>query len=101
MECVDDLTRDAAAVLAAALERALHGLATAVGGAAPGWLLVAVLLHIANQVARGMGWFAILRTSYGPDPALRRRDALTCWVAGAGAGGILSARGGDAVRVLL
>ena len=35
------------------------------------------------------------------DPALRRRDAIAAWVAGAGAGGCVSARGGDAVRVLL
>ncbi len=32
---------------------------------------------------------------------VRRRDAITAWIAGAGAGGLVSARGGDAVRVLL
>ncbi len=32
---------------------------------------------------------------------LRRRDAIAAWVAGAGAGGVVSARGGDAVRVLV
>ncbi len=32
---------------------------------------------------------------------LRRRDAILAWVAGAGAGGVVSARGGDVVRVLL
>ena len=31
----------------------------------------------------------------------RRRDAIAAWVAGAGAGGVVSARGGDAVRVLV
>ena len=34
-------------------------------------------------------------------PAPRRRDVLAAWVAGAGAGGVVSARGGDAVRVLV
>ena len=32
---------------------------------------------------------------------VRRRDAIAAWVAGAGAGGLASARAGDAVRVLL
>ena len=59
-----------------------------------------MLLHLANQVARGRGWFAILRRACG-DPVLRRRDVVGAWTAGAGAGGVVSARGGDAVRVLL
>lgn len=68
--------------------------------AALGWLALGVVLHLLNQVVRGRGWFAILRRSCG-DGALRRRDAVGAWVAGAGAGGVVSARGGDAVRVLL
>jgi hypothetical protein len=68
--------------------------------AAIGWLALGVTLHLANQVARGRGWWAIVRAaSDGCRP--RRRDAVAAWVAGAGAGGIVSARGGDAVRVLL
>ena len=65
-----------------------------------GWLALGVALHLANQAVRGRGWFAILRSAC-EDPALRRRDAIGAWVAGAGAGGVVSARGGDAVRVLL
>jgi Lysylphosphatidylglycerol synthase TM region len=76
-------------------------LSAAVGGASVGWLTLAVMLHLANQVVRGRGWYAILRRTCAGDPALRRRDVLLTWVAGAGAGGVLSARGGDAVRVLL
>src|SRR5829696_8949990 len=86
---------------AAALERALAGLVDAVAGVAPGWLVLGVALHLANQVARGRGWYAVVRTACGEEPAPRRRDVLAAWVAGAGAGGIVSARGGDAVRVLL
>ena len=56
------------------------------------------LLHLANQVARGRGWYAIVRAS---SAAPRKRDVLAAWVAGAGAGGVVSARGGDAVRVLV
>jgi len=69
--------------------------------ASPGWLLLGVVLHLANQVLRGRGWYALVRAAAGADPRVRRRDAIAAWVAGAGAGGVLSARGGDAVRVLL
>jgi hypothetical protein len=69
--------------------------------AAAGWLTLGVTLHLANQVMRGRGWCAIVRTAAGDGCGPRRRDAIAAWVAGAGAGGIVSARGGDAVRVLL
>jgi Lysylphosphatidylglycerol synthase TM region len=69
-------------------------------GAAIGWLVLGVLLHLANQVARGRGWHAIVVAAPG-GAGVRRRDAVLAWIAGAGAGGIVSARGGDAVRVLL
>ncbi|MGH2967620.1 MAG: hypothetical protein ACRDK0_00950, partial [Solirubrobacteraceae bacterium] len=85
-----EVTRDAAAGLAAAIEQAVQGLAAAVGGAATGWLALGIALHLANQVVRGHGWYSILRGACGDDPALRRRDALLTWVAGAGAGGVLS-----------
>src|SRR5918992_5365593 len=90
---------EAAVELTAALERALGGFAEAVTGAAPGWLALGVVLHLANQVARGRGWCALLRSASAED--VRRRDAVAAWVAGAGAGGIASARAGDAVRILL
>jgi|SRR5215207_4160293 len=69
------------------------------GEAAAGWLLLGVALHLANQVLRGRGWYALVGAA--SDCAPRRRDAIAAWVAGAGAGGLASARGGDAVRVLL
>jgi uncharacterized membrane protein YbhN (UPF0104 family) len=90
---------DAAVELTAALERALGSFAEAVTGAAPGWLVLGVVLHLANQVARGRGWCTLLRAAGGED--VRRRGAVAAWVAGAGAGGLASARAGDAVRVLL
>ena len=71
------------------------------GDAAAGWLLLGVALHLANQVARGRGWYALVRSASDCASAPRRRDAIAAWVAGAGAGGLVSARGGDAVRVLL
>ncbi|HEX6022621.1 MAG TPA: lysylphosphatidylglycerol synthase transmembrane domain-containing protein [Solirubrobacter sp.] len=84
-----------------ALEGALAGLVEAVSGVAPGWLVLGVALHLANQVARGRGWYAVVRTACGSEHTARRRDVLAAWVAGAGAGGIVSARGGDAVRILV
>jgi uncharacterized membrane protein YbhN (UPF0104 family) len=84
---------------APAIEGALAGLVDAVAGVSPGWLVLGVLLHLMNQVARGRGWYSIVRTASGEPP--RTRDVLAAWVAGAGAGGIVSARGGDAVRVLV
>lgn len=67
---------------------------------APAWLVLGVLLHLANQLARGRGWHAVVRTALPAEP-MRRRDAIAAWVAGAGAGGLLSARGGDALRMFL
>jgi hypothetical protein len=72
------------------------------GEAAIGWLVLGVALHLGNQVLRGRGWCALVRAAAGDGGAApRRRDAIAAWVAGAGAGGLVSARGGDAVRVLL
>ena len=87
--------------VAAALERAFDGLVDAVAGVAPGWLVLGVALHLLNQVARGRGWHAVVAAACAEDAAPRRRDAVAAWVAGAGAGGVVSARGGDAVRVLV
>jgi Lysylphosphatidylglycerol synthase TM region len=69
--------------------------------AAFGWLALGVVLHLANQVTRGRGWCATVRLARPDGRPCRARDAVAAWVAGAGMGGILSARGGDAVRLLL
>ena len=76
-------------------------MANALAGASAGWLALGVLLHLANQAVRGRGWYAIVRAASPDERGLRRRDAILAWVAGAGAGGVVSARGGDVVRVLL
>src|SRR4051794_34794767 len=67
---------------------------------APAWLALGVALHLLNQLARARGWHAVVRAA-APDTTVRRRDVTAAWVAGAGAGGLLSARGGDALRVFL
>ena len=85
----------------AALERALAGLVDAVAGVAMGWLVLGVALHLANQLARARGWRSVVRRACTDGETPRRRDVVAAWIAGAGAGGVVSARGGDAVRVLV
>jgi hypothetical protein len=87
--------------VAAVLERAAAGLVDSLAGVALGWLALGVALHLLNQLARGRGWYGVVRHACGLETPPRRRDVIAAWVAGAGAGGIVSARGGDAVRVLL
>jgi hypothetical protein len=70
------------------------------GTAGIAWVVLGVLVHLTNQLARAQGWYAVIRAAC-PDAPVRRRDALAAWVGGAGAAGVLSARGGDAIRVVL
>jgi uncharacterized membrane protein YbhN (UPF0104 family) len=84
-----------------ALEGALAGMVDSVTGVAAGWLVLGVVLHLANQLVRGRGWYAVIRMACDDAGPPRKRDAIMAWVAGAGAGGVVSARGGDAVRVLV
>jgi uncharacterized membrane protein YbhN (UPF0104 family) len=91
---------DAAGDLARSAEHAIGDLTDSVASADARWLLLGVLLHLLNQLTRGIGWWAVIRIAC-PEATLRRSDTVLPWVAGAGAGGIVSARGGDAVRLLL
>jgi hypothetical protein len=59
---------------------------------------MAVALHVCGQVSRGVAWRGVLAASW---PQVTRRRACTWYVCGAGLSGVLSARGGDAVRVTL
>ena len=65
------------------------------------WLVAGVVLHLCSQLSRGRGWHTIVCAAHPEADRPRRRDVLATWVAGAGASGVLSARGGDALRVLL
>ncbi len=65
------------------------------------WLVAGVVLHLCSQLSRGRGWYAIVCAAHPAADRPRRRDVMLIWVAGAGASGVLSARGGDALRVLL
>jgi uncharacterized membrane protein YbhN (UPF0104 family) len=65
------------------------------------WLVAGVVLHLCSQLSRGRGWHTIVCAAHPEEDRPRRRDVLLTWVAGAGASGVLSARGGDALRILL
>jgi hypothetical protein len=74
------------------------GAVFALAGAQVGWLVLAIVLHVSGQVSRGVAWRGVLAVSW---PEVTRRRACTWYVCGAGLSGVLSARGGDAVRVTL
>ena len=67
-------------------------------GAQIGWLVLAVVLHVCGQVSRGVAWRGVLAATW---PEVTRRRACAWYVCGAGLSGVLSPRGGDAVRVTL
>jgi hypothetical protein len=61
-------------------------------------LAAGVALHVCGQVARGIAWRGVLAATW---PGVTRRRACAWHVCGAGLTGVLSARGGDAVRIAL
>jgi hypothetical protein len=71
-------------------------LADALTHAHVGWLMAAVALHVAGQLARGFAWGGVLRAAW---PDVSPRQACAWYVCGAGLTGVLSPRGGDAVRM--
>ena len=83
---------------AAAVANAIDDVAEAISGGAVGWLLPALCIHITAQVCRSFGWYHALDASW---PGVSRRRAAAWYVAGAGLSGLLSGRGGDAVRLAL
>jgi hypothetical protein len=68
------------------------------GDARLGWLAAAIALHVCGQLARGLAWRGVLGAAW---PRVARRSACAWYVCGAGLTGVLSARGGDLVRVAL
>jgi hypothetical protein len=71
------------------------------GNVDPLWLVAGVVLHLCSQLARGRGWHSVICAAHPDEAHPRRREVLATWLAGAGASGVLSARGGDALRIVL
>src|SRR3954467_7215388 len=84
----------APATAGGAADRLLDALA----GAHAGLLAAAVALHVGGQLCRGRAWRGVLSAAW---PVVTRRRACAWHVCGAGLSGVLSARGGDAVRIAL
>jgi hypothetical protein len=63
-----------------------------------GWLTAALVLHVCGQACRGLAWRGVLRAAW---PGVTRRRVCAWHICGAGLTGVLSVRGGDAVRMAL
>jgi hypothetical protein len=63
-----------------------------------GWLAAALVLHVCGQACRGLAWRGVLNAAW---PGVTRRRVCTWHICGAGLTGVLSVRGGDAVRIAL
>jgi Lysylphosphatidylglycerol synthase TM region len=63
-----------------------------------GWLAAALVLHVCGQACRGLAWRGVLNAAW---PGVTRRRACAWHICGAGLTGVLSVRGGDAVRMAL
>jgi Lysylphosphatidylglycerol synthase TM region len=63
-----------------------------------GWLTAALVLHVCGQACRGLAWRGVLRAVW---PDVQRRRVCAWHMCGAGLTGVLSVRGGDAVRMAL
>jgi len=82
----------------ATVANAADDVGDAIRGGEIGWLLPALCIHIAAQVCRSFGWYHALDASW---PGISRRRVSAWYLAGAGLSGLLSGRGGDAVRLAL
>ncbi len=79
-----------------AAERFFEGLA----GIGWGWLAAALVLSLGLQLCRGHAWANALRAAY-PGDRVSERGVVGAFLVGAGLNGILPARGGDAVKIVL
>ena len=65
-----------------------------------GYLAAALLLSLALQLARAHGWANALRAAY-PDSRVSETGIAASFLIGAGMNGVLPARGGDALKIVL
>ncbi len=64
------------------------------------YLAAALLLSLALQLCRGHAWANALRAAY-PGDAVSERGVVGAFLVGVGLNGILPARGGDAIKIVL
>ena len=73
---------------------------TSIADIAWGYLAAALLLSLALQLARAHGWANALRAAY-PRSRVSETGIAAAFLVGAGMNGILPARGGDALKIVL
>jgi uncharacterized membrane protein YbhN (UPF0104 family) len=65
-----------------------------------GYLAAALVLTLGMQLARAHGWANVLRAAY-PDARVDETRVVGSFLVGVGLNGLLPARGGDAVKIVL
>ena len=65
-----------------------------------GYLVAALLLALAMQLARAHAWANSIRAAY-PDSRVSEVRVVAAFLVGAGMNGVLPARGGDALKIVL
>jgi uncharacterized membrane protein YbhN (UPF0104 family) len=103
MEVITDLGVVAALDLGAQADRFLSAAESFVdflGRVDLPYLAAALVLSLALQLCRGHAWANALRAAY-PDDAVSERGVVASFLIGVGMNGILPARGGDAIKVVL
>ncbi len=93
----------AAPDLSGSLHRFGHAVSAFAGALADiGWesLAIALALSLVMQLIRGHAWANAIRAAY-PSAKIAERRVVGSFLVGAGLNGILPARGGDAIKVIL
>lgn len=79
-----------------AVDRFVHDL----GSVGWGSMVVALLLSLALQLSRAHAWSNSLRAAY-PETAFREREVTAAFLIGTGLNGVLPAKGGEAIKIVL
>lgn len=80
--------------------RAARRFAEDLGEVGWGYLALALALSLALQLCRAHAWANSLRAAY-PDSRFRERDVGAAFLIGAGLNGVLPAKGGEAIKIVL
>jgi uncharacterized membrane protein YbhN (UPF0104 family) len=80
--------------------RAFERFADNLGSVAWGSLALALVLSLALQLCRAHAWANALRAAY-PRSAFREREITAAFLIGAGLNGVLPAKGGEAIKIVL
>ena len=80
--------------------RAVERFAEDLGNVGWGYLAAALALSLALQLCRAHAWANSLRAAY-PDSGFREREVAAAFLIGSGLNGVLPAKGGEAIKIVL